>query len=158
MGKARKARRATVYVDPWPLAVLAVDPDTAGVRYALRALARMVAEENRGLARSLGGEEWALLYAALADECEGSPEGGEGWADKVRFAVDDYAEANYGGCMADPGVAGAVGGKLRPVLRDLGEVQAVAMLAAVRYAKREADAGISVQGKWWELYARTRDV
>jgi hypothetical protein len=152
----KKSRRATVYVDPWPLAVLAVDADTAGVRYALRALAGLVAEAGRGLATILGEMEWALLYAALADEVERAPDPGEDWASKVQFAVDAYAEATYSGCMADPQVADALGESLCRVLRNLGDIPALAILASVRHAKRLADEGVAPTGRWWEVSVRTR--
>lgn len=153
--KDRKVK-ATAYLSRAALGLLACAPDTAGVGWAINALADLLGKAGRKLAQQLGRAEWEILYQSLWRECGDTPAPGESWGDFVRFAVDRYAENSYLGSMADSEVSAGVSPELCAALVALTEVEALAILASVR-ARREADfAKVGMPPEWWEPGHRVR--
>jgi hypothetical protein len=146
----RKKVKITAYLEPNSLRLLATHPNSVSLNYTLATFASVLAERGRRLAANISEQQWALLRDALDEDCWELPDAGMTWTELVRQRVEERMPAN-----------GQFDRNLLPVLNDdersllqildqFDNVDALAVLTAVRHCEQLGPVNGPTGRSWWE--------
>lgn len=150
----RKTVKMTAYVRPGPLRMLAVMADSAGLNYALGAFASVLAKRGRELAGKISPEQWEVLRDVLDEDCWELPGEDMSWLEVLTFRVEDgtSTSVHFGG--EDGGGRKGAAKTLLEIVGECDELDALAILTAVRHCEQSGSTPPANGVGWWEPSAR----
>lgn len=149
MSNRRKRIRATAYLDPRPLEILAADSSSASLNRQLGNLAALLELAHHQLRRLLEPADWRYLAAVW--DCVGPPDA-ESMADfsaSLQGAVHNSARIPNLAALAWPAEPEVGLRRLQDRLRYISNVEALAIMTAV-YDLARVGPSRSQDDGWWE--------
>jgi hypothetical protein len=157
MATTEKKIRVTAYLEPVVFRVLGAPLTCAGASDALTALADLVMARTAMLADMLNPDDWEYLMLALEDVCEDSPRDGETWVVLVGRAVAEAKTLRGLDKEVWPQETAACWAKFKGKLRCMSDLDAYAVICAVRWYFNQHVEGFQDEG-WWDVGLRVRPV
>lgn len=147
--------KVTAYVEPVTMRLLARPAVGEGVAESLRVFADLIADRTRVLGNLLSVYDWEFLSLACETVCCDELRAEESWHALVMHAIEEAHDANghhLAVWRSDPEGNYKI---LHKTAGKLDDLEAVAILTAVRFYHGQDRDSLVAQG-WWEVQHRVR--